>query len=274
MGSDTSTVQDDPFGAGIADVIIVPLVAIALVAKSFLKFVLRIFIHILDYAFPILLQVARFPLFTLRIVGDGLAALLKGLVKWLPVGASKRDAWRESVSRYWALLRRKISYKAFEEAVHHAFEKGMAWVFRTCRTLTPRVALLVIAGAILWLPISFGIATAMHVLLVAYATSLPPWMQLLHPLATVIAKSKLLVIPVYPAAWPQAKKHAIVQGIFQSYRYLTTLYFMRKTSYRYRQMERANAEMNDTLARSAFRIGLSQLGSRLLVVCTAVAGWI
>ena len=274
MHSDTSTAPDDPFGAGIADVIILPLVAIALATKSLLKFALSILIHILDYAFPILLQVARFPLFTARIVGDGLAALLKGVVKWLPVGTAKRDAWRESVSRHWALLRRKISYKVFEEAVHHAFEGGMAWVFRTCRTLTPRGALLVIAGAVLWLPISFGIATALHVGLVAYATSLPPWMQLLHPLATIIAKSKLLVLPVYPAAWPQAKKHAIVQAIFRFYRYLAAHYFMRKTGHRYRQMERAIAEMRDALARSAFRIGLGKTASRFFAVCTAVAGWI
>ena len=32
----------------------------------------------------------------------------------------------------------------------------------------------------------------------------PSWIQLLHPVATVIAKSKLLVLPAYPAAWPQA----------------------------------------------------------------------
>jgi len=274
MHSDTSTAPDDPFGVGIADVIILPLVAIALATKSLLKFALSILIHILDYAFPILLQVARFPLFTARIVGDGLAALLKGVVKWLPVGTAKRDAWRESVSRHWALLRRKISYKVFEEAVHHAFEGGMAWVFRTCRTLTPRGALLVIAGAVLWLPISFGIATALHVGLVAYATSLPPWMQLLHPLATIIAKSKLLVLPVYPAAWPQAKKHAIVQASFRFYLYLATHYFMRKTGHRYRQMERAIAEMRDALARSAFRIGLGKTASRFFAVCTAVAGWI
>ena len=274
MHSDTSTIPDEPFGTGITDVIILPLVATALATKALLKFALSILIHILDYAFPILLQVARFPLFTARIVGDGLAALLKGLVRCLPVGSGKRDAWRESVSRYWALLRRKISYKVFEESVHHAFEGGMAWVFRTCRTLTPRDALLVIAGAVLWLPISFGIATALHVGLVAYATSLPPWMQLLHPLATIIAKSKLLVLPVYPAAWPQAKKHPIVQAIFRFYRYLATHYFMRKTGHRYRQMERAIAEMRDALARSAFRIGLGKLASQLFAVCAAVAGWI
>src|SRR5438105_14062164 len=114
MRSDTSTVPGDPFGAGIADVIILPLIVIALAAKALLKFVLSILIHILDYAFPILLQVARFPLFTARIIGDGLALLLKGLVRCLPVDAGKRNAWRGSVRQYWALLRRELGYKAFE----------------------------------------------------------------------------------------------------------------------------------------------------------------
>src|SRR5215470_13008630 len=41
-------------------------------------------------------------------------------------------------------------------ALHHAFEAGMAWVFRKCRRLTPSGALLVIAVALLWLPVSFG----------------------------------------------------------------------------------------------------------------------
>ncbi len=88
----------------------------------------------------------------------------------------------------------------------------MAGVFRKCRHLRPNTAtLLVILGAVLWLPISFGIATVMHAVLFAKLTSWPTWMQLLHPLATVIAKSKLLVLPVYPAAWPQAKRHPLVQ---------------------------------------------------------------
>ena len=37
----------------------------------------------------------RFPLFTLRILGDGIAALLKGIVRILPVGGTRRAAWRE-----------------------------------------------------------------------------------------------------------------------------------------------------------------------------------
>ena len=97
--------------------------------------------------------------------------------------------------------------------MHHAFENGMAWVFRTCRTLSPRTAVLVLVGAVLWLPISFGVATLMHAVLIAKALSLPAWMQLLHPVATVIAKSKLLVLPVYPAAWPQAKQHPADAGV-------------------------------------------------------------
>jgi hypothetical protein len=109
-------------------------------------------------------------------------------------------------------FRRNISYQAFEHALHHAFEAGMAWVFRKCRRLTPSGALLVIAVALLWLPISFGIATALHATLIARAKSLPAWMQLLHAFATFIAKSKLLVLPVYPAAWPQAKEHPICRG--------------------------------------------------------------
>jgi Flp pilus assembly protein TadB len=94
----------------------------------------------------------------------------------------RRAAWREFVSQHWAWLRQKISYKAFEEAMHHVFENGMAWVFRKCRRLTPSAALLVILGAVLWLPISFGLATLLHAVLIAKATSLPSQMRTLHDL--------------------------------------------------------------------------------------------
>src|SRR5689334_21236228 len=93
---------------------------------------------------------------------DGVAATLEGIVQFLPVHDTARDAWRQRVSRYWAWLRQKCSYRAFDEAVLHALEVGMAWVFRIGRTLTPGGAVLVIAGAALWLPTSFLIATAIH----------------------------------------------------------------------------------------------------------------
>jgi hypothetical protein len=227
------------FGVGVEDIVILPLVAIAVIVKVVLRALLTILIDIIDWLFPILLQVMRFPLFTIRILGDGIAALLKGVMRFLPIGNMRRQAWQGFISRNWAWCRQSLSYRAFEEWLHHAFEDGMAWVFRKCRSLTPPAALLVIIGAVLWLPISFGVATLMHAVLVAKAASLPPWMQLLHPVATVIAKSKLLVLPAYPAAWPQAKRHPVVQAMITFWRHLTTLYLMRKIGYRYRQTESA-----------------------------------
>jgi hypothetical protein len=202
----------ETFRPGVDDIVIVPLVVLAFAVWRILRRMFFILIDIIDFLFPILLQVMRFPLFTLRIIGDGLAALLKLIIRFLPVG-DRRAAWREAVSEYWAWLRQKFSYKAFEEWLHHIFEDGMAWVFKTCKAMTPRTALIVLIGAVLWLPISFTIATVMHAVLIAKALSLPAWMQLLHPVATVIAKSKLLVLPVYPAAWPQAKQHPAMQAL-------------------------------------------------------------
>ncbi len=271
---DTPLLAPVRFGAGFDDVVIVPLVLLAVAAKKLLKATLSILIHILDYAFPIFLQLVRFPLFTASIVGDGVAALVRGAVGCLPISGMKREAWRASISRRWSWLRQKISYQAFEHAVHHAFEGGMAWVFRTCRTLTPRTALLVIGGAVLWLPVSFGTATAMHAILIAKATSWPAWMQLLHPLATIIAKSKLLVLPAYPAAWPQAKQHPFVQMIFQCFRYFARLHVTQKSRYRYRQTERAVVTTTDALGRAACLVGLGWLSSTLIAALNTVMAWI
>jgi hypothetical protein len=140
----------------------------------------------------------------------------------------------------------------------------MGWVFRTCKTLTPGGALLVIAGAVLWLPVSFAIATVLHGVLIANATVWPAWTQLLHPVATIIAKSKLLVLPAYPAAWPQAKQHALVQASFRLYEYLAARYLMRKIGFRYRQTERAATDGTRVLRGFAIRIGLRQMYEQLL----------
>jgi hypothetical protein len=265
---------DSGFPVGLDDIVIVPLVAAEFVIWRALRCTFFILIDIVDFLFPILLQLMRFPLFTLRIIGDALAALLKGIVRILPVGGARRAAWLELVARHWTWLRQKISYKAFEEAVHHAFEAGMAWVFRTCRALTPRDALLVIVGAILWLPISFVAATLVHAVLIAKAMTLPAWMQLLHPIATVIAKTKLLVLPVYPAAWPQAKQHPSVQALIRFWRYLIAHAIVRKIGHRYRQTEAVAAEIGDRLRHTAAATGLSWLGSSVLAVVNATAATI
>jgi hypothetical protein len=256
MATSQDSASPAQFTAGIDDIIILPLVAVALAIAKTLRWLFSLLIHLIDWLFPILLQVMRFPLFTLRILGDGLAWLTQGVVNVLPVGGTRRAAWREWVIRTWAWLRAQISYKAFEEWLHHVFEDGMAWVFRKCKALTPRAALMVLAGAVLWLPISFGVATAMHIILAAKALVWPAWLQLLHPLATIIAKSKLLVLPVYPAAWPRAKEHPLVQGLIGFWQWLASLYLVRKTGWRYRQMEVAAVEgaRASGLAASAFGI--------------------
>lgn len=264
---------DDGFRLGVDDVAIVPLVVAAFAVWRVLRRTFFILIDIVDFTFPILLQLMRFPLFTLRIAGDGLAALLKGIVRFLPVGGERRAAWREFVSRHWAWLRAKFSYKAFEEAVHHAFENGMAWVFKTCRTLSPRTAFLVLIGAVLWLPISFTVATLMHAVLIAKALSLPAWMQLLHPVATVIAKSKLLVLPVYPAAWPRAKQHPAMQALIRFWNYLAAHYFARKTGHRYRQTEIVAAHVSDLWHHTAAFTGLTRLANAVLAAINGAAGW-
>jgi hypothetical protein len=271
LGAHPPATAQSRYATGVEDLIILPLAALAVVARRIGRVALSVLVHILDWAFPILLQLARFPLFTVRMIGDGVAAALAGIVQFLPVSGTAREAWRQRISRYWAWLRQKFSYRAFDEALHHAFEGGMAWVFRVGRTLTPGGALLVIAGAVLWLPISFLLATAIHGVLLAKATVWPAWMQVLHPVATLIAKSKLLVLPAYPAAWPQAKQHPIVQAAYRLYQWLAAHYLMQKTRYRYRQTERAATNSAIALRRSADRIGLGQLSNSVLNGCNNLA---
>jgi hypothetical protein len=266
-------IAERPPSAGIEDLVIVPLVVIALAISKLLKAVFSILIYLLDYAFPILLQLMRIPLLTARLIGDSMELLFEGVVRCLPVSSAKREAWRARLRQQWIWFRRNISYQAFEHALHHAFEGGMAWVFRKCRRLTPTGALLVIAVALLWLPVSFGTATALHATLIARAKSLPAWMQLLHPFATFIAKSKLLVLPVYPAAWPQAKQHPIVQRFFQFCRYCMSLDVIQKVQYRYRQTERGAAVVANSVGRAAVRIGLADWFKAMWVPITEMLTW-
>jgi hypothetical protein len=239
------------FRGGLDDVIIIPLVAVALVINRILKFTLSILIRVLDCAFPFAVQIVWLPLFATKLLGNIIVALIIGAFRFLPLSEAKRWQWRRSIGRHWSWFRRRISYRAFEQAVHDAFEGGMAWVFRECRHLTPNAALLVILGAVLWLPISFAVATVMHVVLVAHVASWPAWTQLLHPLATIIAKSKLLVVPVYPAAWPQAKKHPLVQLVFRGARAIQRVNAIRKISFRYQQAEIASSAAVEQLERTA-----------------------
>jgi len=243
--------EESRFRGALDDVMIIPLVFVTFAAKKILRFILSILMRLLDYAFPLAMQIVWLPLFAAKVLGNVIVTVINGALRFLPLSEVKRRQWSISIQRNWSWFRRKISYRAFEQAVHDAFERGMAWVFRECRHLTPNTALLVILCAVLWLPISFGTATAMHAVLFAKVTSWPAWMQLLHPLATVIAKSKLLVLPVYPAAWPQAKKHPFVQLVFNGYETIKCMYVIKKVGFRYRQAESAGIAAVERLERTA-----------------------
>jgi hypothetical protein len=82
------------------------------------------------------------------------------------------------------------------------------------------------------------------------------------------------VLPVYPAAWPQAKQHPFVQAMIHCYRYIASLSLMQKTGYRYRQMEQAAAHVRGALARAADAAGLARFGSDLLAAINAGAAWL
>jgi len=157
--------DESRFRGALDDVIIIPLVLVAFAANKILRFILSILMRLLDCAFPLAMQIIWLPLFAAKLLGDVIVTVINGALRFLPLSETKRRQWRRSIRRNWSWFRRKISYQAFEQAVHDAFESGMAWVFRVCRHLTPNTALFVILGAALWLPISFGVATAMHAVL-------------------------------------------------------------------------------------------------------------
>jgi len=243
--------EESRYRGGFDDLVIIPIVVVMLAANKILRFILSIMMRLLDYAFPLAMQIVWLPLLAIKGLGNVIMTVVSAALRVLPLSEPRRRQWRRSIRRNWSWLRRRMSYRAFEQAVHDAFEGGMAWVFRECRHLKPNTALVVILGAVLWLPISFGIATAMHAVLLAKVTLWPAWMQLLHPLATIVAKSKLLVLPVYPAAWPQAKRSPFVQLLFKGYDTIKRMYVIRKTAFRYRQAEIAGVAGMERFERCA-----------------------
>ena len=141
------------------------------------------------------------------------------------------------------------------------------------QNVTPREALFVLTRQFCGFRFQLESATAIHVVLLAKAASLPAWMQLLHPFATIVAKSKLMVLPVYPAAWPQAKKHPFVQAIARSYRRFRSFSFIQKMGVRYRQTEHVAEKFVAVTRRLARRAGVETLSKGLSTVLAGLASW-
>jgi hypothetical protein len=239
-GSDTSTATATRgrFTVGLDDAVILPLALTGCLATAVGRATLAILVFAFDVASTLLLWLMAVPLWVAVWAGDGVAWLIKRFAR-LPPGSYG------PVDRRWSRLRQRMRPAAVAATVRRALRRAVALLFRRCNALSPGAALLVIAGAMVWLPLSAAISLAMHAVLLAKAASLPAWAQLLHPLATVIAKSKVLVLPAYPAAWPQARKHGWVQTAFRCMDRVAALGFVRKTAHRYRQIGRAVSPAGD-----------------------------
>src|SRR5262245_51457773 len=81
------------------DVMIVPLVCVALVANKILHFILSILIRLLDYAFPFAVQIVWLPLFAAKLLGNVVVALISGAFRFLPFSAAGRRQWRSQILR-------------------------------------------------------------------------------------------------------------------------------------------------------------------------------
>jgi hypothetical protein len=250
-----SPAKQSPFRTGIDDAIILPLILVALPARALYRAARLIVPLAFDFVSALFLRLLTFPLLVAATAGDGMAWLIKRLADAPSLRGAKCGASRDLGGRRWSRLRQRMTHKVVADAVQSQLREAISWSFRKCGALSPQAALLVIASAILWLPLSAAISIAIHVVLIAKAATLPAWMQLLHPVATIIAKSKILVLPVYPAAWPRAKKHAWVQAALRCMHRIAALNFIRKAADRYQQAERGLAQAGDGLRRAASRIG-------------------
>ena len=110
-------------------------------------------------------------------------------------------------------------------------------------------ALLVILGAVLWFPISFAVATAMHAVLFAKLTSWPAWMQILHPLERSSPRPSYWCYQCTRQRGHRPKK--LSQVVFKSCKALKSLYLVKKVGFRYWQAGIAGTAAFDSLERIA-----------------------
>ena len=249
----TPAATRDRFRIGVEDAVILPTVLIAFLVKLLFQAAFYILALASAFVFALLFRVVTSLLLIAAIVGDGMAWLIKRLADLPQLSGAKRQALRDLVDRRWSGLRQRLSHEAVAMTTQGMLQRGSSWVFQSFGALSPRAALLVIAGVMLWLPLSAAISIAMHAALLANAALLPAWTQLLHPIATIIAKSKLLVLPAFPAAWPQAKKHPWVQAALRCKDPIVALDRIRKTAYRYQQTKQAFVQANDVGLRAMIK---------------------
>jgi hypothetical protein len=250
----TPAAARDPFRIGIDDAIILPMVAIAFLTST----LFQIAFFFLAFASTVVSALVRWMLTGLLLVaataGDAIAWSIKRLATHLPqLSGARRKAICDLVDRGWPRLRQRLRQEVVANTTQSVLQRGSTWVSQSFGALSPRAALLVIVAVTVWLPLSALISIAMHAVLFANAAWLPAWTQLLHPVATLIAKSKLLVLAAYPAAWPQAKKHVLAQAALRCADCLAAGGRVRKTAQRYQQTQQVFAQASDAGLRAMLK---------------------
>ena len=85
--------EESRFRGAFDDVIIIPLVFVTLPANKILRFILSILMRLLDYAFPLAMQIVWLPLFAAKVLGNVIVTVINGALRFLPLSETKRRQW-------------------------------------------------------------------------------------------------------------------------------------------------------------------------------------
>ena len=91
-----SSTDNGSFRAALDDVIIIPFVFVGLAASKILRFILSILMRLFDYAFTLAMQLVWLPLFAAKVLGDGIVAIINGVLHFLPLSETKLRQWSET----------------------------------------------------------------------------------------------------------------------------------------------------------------------------------
>ena len=86
------------------DMIIIPLVVVALAGNKILRLILSILMRLLDYAFPLAMETVWLPLFAARVLGNVIVAAISAGSRLVPLSETSRRRWRISIRRHWSWL--------------------------------------------------------------------------------------------------------------------------------------------------------------------------
>jgi hypothetical protein len=92
-------IKESRFRGSLDDVIIIPLVVVALAANKILRLILSILMRLLDYAFPLAMQIVWLPLFAARVLGNVIVAAISGALRLVPLSETNRRRWSISIRR-------------------------------------------------------------------------------------------------------------------------------------------------------------------------------